>query len=262
LKKPAGQLKGETMSETSKNVELFNEPLPIERNGSGALMDVIARAAADPHCDVAKMEKLLAMHERLEARTAEQQFNEAMNLAQHGIRAIAADASNPQTKSKYASYVALDKALRPVYTANGFALSFDTGDAPEGHVRVLCYVSHKAGHSRTYKIDMPADGKGAKGGDVMTRTHATGAAITYGQRYLLKAIFNIAVGDDTDNGAEGVTGPIDASQLQHVRDLIEKSGANAEAFCKHFHIEAVPDLPAKEFSKAVEMLNLKARTKK
>jgi hypothetical protein len=44
-----------------------------------------------------------------------------------------------------------------------------------------------------HRIDMPADGKGAKGGDVMTKTHAMGAAASYGQRYLLKLIFNIAV---------------------------------------------------------------------
>jgi hypothetical protein len=47
---------------------------------------------------------------------------------------------------------------------------------------------------------MPADGKGAKGGDVMTRTHATGSALSYGMRYLLKMIFNVAVGEDDDDG--------------------------------------------------------------
>jgi hypothetical protein len=48
---------------------------------------------------------------------------------------------------------------------------------------------------------MPADGKGAKGGDVMTRTHAAGSAFSYGQRYLLKLIFNIATGEDDDGNA-------------------------------------------------------------
>jgi hypothetical protein len=35
---------------------------------------------------------------------------------------------------------------------------------------------------------MPGDGKGAKGGDVMTKTHATGAALSYGQRYLAECV--------------------------------------------------------------------------
>jgi hypothetical protein len=47
---------------------------------------------------------------------------------------------------------------------------------------------------------MPSDGKGAKGGDVMTKTHATGAASQYGMRYLLKMIFNVAIGEDDNDG--------------------------------------------------------------
>jgi hypothetical protein len=117
------------------------------------------------------------------------------------MRPVAADASNPQTKSKYASYAALDSVLRPIYTKHGFGLSFDTGEgAPTGWVRVLCYVTHAGGHARTYHADMPADGKGAKGGDVMTITHAVGAAMSYGMRYLLKMIFNVAVGEDDRDG--------------------------------------------------------------
>ena len=67
-------------------------------------------------------------------------------------------------------------------------------------MRVLCYVSHSAGHTRTYQCDMPSDGKGAKGNDVMTKTHAAGSAASYGMRYLLKMIFNIAIGEDDTDG--------------------------------------------------------------
>lgn len=91
--------------------------------------------------------------------------------------------------------------MRPIYTKHGFGLSFDTGEgAPDLYVRVVCYVTHTGGHARTYHADIPADGKGAKGGDVMTRTHAVGAAMSYGMRYLLKMIFNVAVGEDDDDG--------------------------------------------------------------
>src|SRR5690606_25412546 len=103
------------------------------------------------------------------------------------------------TKSHYATHAAIDRVLRPIYTEHGFALSFNTSplDAPD-MVRVLCYVTHASGHTRTYQIDIPADGKGAKGGDVMTRTHATGSAAQYGMRYLLKMIFHVSIGADDD----------------------------------------------------------------
>lgn len=169
---------------------------------AGALMGAIIRLASDPTMDMTRVADLMAMHERMSGQMAEQAFDAAMSDAQGEMRPIAADANNPQTKSKYASYAALDKALRPIYTKHGFGLSFDTADgAPADHVRVICRVSHKAGFARIPHIDMPNDGKGAKGGDVMTKTHAQGAAVTYGQRYLLKMIFNIAVGDDDDGNS-------------------------------------------------------------
>jgi hypothetical protein len=36
----------------------------------------------------------------------------------------------------------------------------------------------------------------------MTKTHAAGAAMSYGMRYLLKMIFNVAVGEDDRDGNE------------------------------------------------------------
>lgn len=162
---------------------------------------LLTRLATDPAVDVTKIGALLDMQERVMRRNAEQAFNEAMSAAQQQMRPVAADANNPQTKSRYASYAALDRALRPIYTDQGFGLSFTTGDSGAADmVRVVCHVSHGAGFARDYHIDMPADGKGAKGGDVMTRTHATGSAVSYGMRYLLKMIFNVAVGEDDDDG--------------------------------------------------------------
>lgn len=172
---------------------------------SQAFFEVLTSAARNPQTDIEKMERLWAMHERIAARDAEQAFNAAMSVAQSEMGRISADAENSQTRSRYATYGQLDKHLRPIYTRHGFSLSFDTGDgAPDGHLRVLAYVAHLSGHTRTYHADVPSDGKGARGGDVMTKTHAAGSAMSYGMRYLLKMIFNVAVGEDDDdgNGAE------------------------------------------------------------
>lgn len=159
------------------------------------------RMASDTDVDVEKFERFMQMREREMARLAREQFNIAMTSAQREMRMIATDADNPQTRSRYASYAKLDKALRPIYTGHGFGLSFNTTDSPlPEHMRLLCEVSHIGGHSKAYQIDMPADGKGAKGGDVMTKTHAMGAAASYGMRYLLRLIWNVAVGEDDDDG--------------------------------------------------------------
>jgi hypothetical protein len=168
---------------------------------ANALIAAIERAARDPSVDIVKLKELFAMRKEIAREIAEAAFNQAMSDCQKEMRPIAADADNPQTRSKYASYAQLDRALRPIYTKHGFSISYDEADSPKAdHVRVLAYVAHNGGFTRTYRRDMVADGKGAKGGDVMTKTHATGAAHSYGSRYLLKGIFNVAVGEDDRDG--------------------------------------------------------------
>ena len=187
------------------------------------ILVMIQSAARDPDADVEKMERLMAMYERQQDKHAESAFNRAMNSAQRSTTRVAADASNPQTRSKYASYAALDRALRPVYTEHGFSLSFDETESPKpDHIRVLCYVSHEDGHTRTYHKDMPSDGKGAKGGDVMTKTHAAGAAASYGMRYLLKGIFNVAIGEDDADGNVPESDLIDPATQADIDALVDE----------------------------------------
>jgi len=165
---------------------------------------MIERAARDPSIDIDKLDRLLLMRERENARVAEQTFNAAMAAAQAEMEPIRFDSSNDQTRSRYASYAALDRTVRPIYTRHGFALSFNTADAalPE-QARIVCDACHAGGHTRRYHVDMPVDGKGARGGDVMTKTHAMGSGISYGMRYLLRMIFNLAIDQDDDGNAAG-----------------------------------------------------------
>lgn len=181
----------------------------------------LIQSAIEQGASIDTIERLAKLQREMVEYAAMVDFNEAMQRVQHKMRPISADATNPQTKSRYASYSKLDKALRPIYSAEGFSLSFNTADSPQSdHVRVLCDVS-RGGHVKPYQIDMPADGKGAKGGDVMTKTHATGAATSYGMRYLLKMIFNVAIGEDDDDGNCTASGSMDLSEFDRAISLIE-----------------------------------------
>lgn len=224
------------------------------------LMDVITRAASDPNIDVGKVEKLMEMYERIQAKNAEAAFNAAMTGAQSEMGRISADATNPQTRSNYASYGKLDSVLRPIYTKHGFALSFDEGESIPDHVLVLCNVSHNSGHSRIYRKLMPADGKGAKGGDVMTKTHASGAAMSYGMRYLLKGIFNVAIGEEDNDGNGAKLPRITEKQAADIRALITEIGVDQAKFLKYMQASSVEEIPAQAFKDAVAALE-KRRSK-
>jgi len=189
----------------------------------GAPIDTIER--------LVKLQQEMAEFDAKQAeRAAKLEYDQAMQRAQGKMRRIGVNATNSQTRSKYATYSKLDDATRPIYTDEGFSLSFNSGDEPTPEmVRVICDVSHSSGHTRSYHIDMPADGKGAKGGDVMTKTHATGSALSYGRRYLLLMIFNLSVGDTDDDGnaASGNEGTVELGQFARVMELIEAADSLA-----------------------------------
>lgn len=240
-------------------VSASNDNLPTRRDTEGAtILSVISRAASDQSVDIEKLERLMAMKERMDAKEAEAAFNGAMARVQAAMRRIEADKFNSQTKSNYASYGQLDRELRPLYTAEGLSLSFDTESAGDGMVGMICYVSHEAGHTRTYRAAVPSDGKGAKGGDVMTKTHAFGSGTAYGMRYLLKMIFNVAIGIDMDDDdGNGASDPIPAkdqewiAKVRKVTDYPAYQAMKAEMVADYGgKVDNIPPAVRKTFNEA------------
>jgi len=266
--KPAAKPKAKRKPTQAVTVHQPQPPIPAPTT----MLDLIGRAMTDPSVDVAKLSALLDIRDREENRAlkmaemeAESAFNAAMSAVQGKMLRVAADAANSSTKSAYATYGALDRVIRPLYTQGGFALSFneDVGAVGADMVRVIGCVTHtaphaKISHTREYHADIPADGKGAKGGDVMTKTHAHGSAFTYGKRYLLGMIFNIAIGRDDDGNAAGSTsGPISAEQLAQLEALAKEVNADIAKACKHLKIETLAELPAARFERAMASLEAK-----
>lgn len=211
---------------------------------------------------MAALERLVAMRERAAAHVAESEFNLAMSRVQSRMGRISTNATNPQTHSRYATYGKLDKALRPIYTNDGFALSFDTEPHGEDEVLVLCHVTHAAGHTRKYSIPMPRDGLGPKGNKVQTRTHATGGAAQYGMRYLLKLIFNVAIGEEENDGAgsgraERGEETISDQQAADLDALAQEVGADWQAYLRWLGVDAIENLRQAHFEKAVRGLEAK-----
>ena len=187
------------MSEPLTPATVEPAPLAQAKAVDTTPMGILASAVAGG-APIDTIERLVALQEKMAASAAEQAWSAAMSRAQAAMGRISADATNPQTHSHYATYAAIDRHLRPIYSREGFALSFGTEQAEGDFIIVLCHVAHMGGCTKTFRAPMPTDGKGAKGNDVMTKTHATGAAMSYGMRYLLKMIFNVAVGEEDRDG--------------------------------------------------------------
>jgi len=239
-------------------------PVPQQRQGGDTpIWALIERASRDPSISMERLEKLIEFADRAKADERKLAFNQAMANAQHKMEPVRKNASNPQTHSKYATYEAIDRDIRPIYTQAGFSVSFNTNKSEKGNgfIKVLAYVSHDEGFEREYEIDMPIVTKGPKGNDVMTETHATGSAYSYGKRYLLCGIFNIAVYNDDDDGnggrpkQQGEDSVIGDKQVKFISALIESTGRDKTKMLAHFGIEKIEDLSFAQLREATAICN-------
>lgn len=234
------------------------EPLPVIQSESAQLIDLIGRLASDPNSDIDKMERLMAMRERVLDREAKQAFNAAFSAAKSEMPQVVRNAKNDQTNSMYATEDAIDLAITPIITKHGFAMSFSSGSSPrEGHEHIICILSHENGYERTYEAQIPVAGVGLKGIRNMTHTHAYGSTKTYARRYMKFDIWDIATTDD-DGQAAG-RDPV----VQAYKDRIQKASAGKEMAAIRSDImndNALSDVGRKEAGKAWNARNLYLET--
>lgn len=258
------------MGEVQKIDAAQSAPVATVQDYESSLVNVIARAATDPSFDVEKLEKLLGLQERVVARNAEMAFNAAMRAAQAAMPQVTRDAKNDHTRSRYARLETISAAIKPVITENGFSLSYGTDRSPlDNHYGVTCLVAHSAGFSRLYRADIPIDANGAKGIANKTATHAFGSTMSYGRRYLLLMVFDIALTNEDDDGqAAGRRQPpqqqiatggdvITDAQAEQLRSALTGAGGDIDRFLRFFRIECLPDLPAARFGEAMRMIEAK-----
>ncbi len=187
------------MTEDIAKWEERGETRDVARQTQDPFFSMIERLASRPDIDVTKIEKLIDMNERIIDKQAEQAFNASMVIAQKNMKAIPKDKFNTQTNSPYSSHETILKYGAPIYTAEGFSLTFYEGDSPkENKIRTMCDVLHEQGHTKTRHIDLSLDKAGIKGSVNKTPIHAEGSTFSYGRRYLTCMIFNIPTGDDND----------------------------------------------------------------
>ena len=236
-----------------------------------SMVMMIERIAMDPNIPIDRLEKMLAMKERMEDRARDQlredreyeakaAYFAAMSACQKELPVVVKNKRNDHTKSSYADLAAIEDQAMPVIYKHGFGVSFQPDGYNEiGELRIKWEISHQGGYVRSGDAAIPVDGAGTNGTRNKTGTQAFGSTATYGRRYLLCMLFNISTGDDKDGNApsQQAPEPISAAQMKEIQDLIEKGELEIQAFCERWKINAVAELTTAQFAEVV--LSLKQR---
>lgn len=241
-------------TETAVTVIENEAQQPAVIGESAALLSVIERAARDPNVDIDKMERLMAMHERMVSRNAASEFNSALASMQPELPIITqhgAIVHNGRKISSYAKWDDIVEQVRPVLAKHGFSLTFKVEQVPD-KVSVTSILRHSAGHNEATTLTLPIDTSGAK-----NAVQGIGSTVSYAKRYSACALLNIASTDEDNDGQGGDVGFITAAQKQMLVDLMKETSADTEKFLKYMGVSALDEIKAADFTRAKTGLEAK-----
>lgn len=237
---------------------------PAVQSAAGAIinpMNMIERAIVQgAGMDV--IEKLMGLQERWEANQARKAFDEAMAAAKAEIPTIRKNrhvgfesrkAGAARTDYRHEDLAEIARTVDPILAKHGLSYRFRTTSEINQPVSVTCIVSHRLGHSEENRLTAGRDESGNK-----NSIQAVGSAITYLQRYTLKAALGLAASNDDDGkSSEDDDGAISPDQLAELIALADEVNADKEKFCNYFKIGGIAELPANKFRDAIDALEAK-----
>lgn len=226
-------------------------PIPVSE--TGALLNMLERAATDPRVDIDKFERLLQMQRQVKADHAKEAFAEAMAAMQPELPII--NERGKTNNSTYAKWEDIVDQIKPVLAKHGFNLSFRTAPHPDGKILVTG-ILEKGAHSTETSFPFPIDT-----GPGRNAIQAVGSSMSYGKRYVASMLLNLTsrVSQDDDGKVGGDSDAVSDEQAETIRNLLTETKSNLDAFLKYFKCESVSDLPAERFDEARKMLTTKRK---
>lgn len=229
----------------------------VDPTGFSAMME---RLASNKDVDVEKLERMMAMNERILDRNAEQAFAADFVRMKPNLPKVLRTKENTQTQSKYAPLEEINTQIDPILEQYGFGTATKITAQTETTVTVEATLWHRDGHKESTTLTLPLDNVGAKGTVNKTNVHATASSVTYAKRVALCALLNISTGDDKDGNI--VSSTIDTEQAASVDVLINATKSDKKAFLEYFKVSDVRNLKTSQYQEAIKMLNLKAKKAK
>jgi hypothetical protein len=228
-------------------------PAPVVITPAAMIQQAIAQGSG-----VEVMERLLALQERYDAFNARKAFDDAMADLRKNLPRIVksreVDFTNKngggRTHYKFEDLAEITEALAEPMSQVGLSFRWYT-DNVQGGVKVTCRITHRDGHYEETSLVGPLDASGNK-----NPIQAIGSAVSYLQRYTLKAAVGVAAAHDDD--AQAVSQKREAAPRQqrnfggaaptHADRLREaKSEADLEAAWNQIRFLPEEELPQSEF---------------
>lgn len=165
-----------------------------------AEVSMFERLARDPNVDVDKLERLMAMQERIMAINREAAFEAAFSKMQPEIPVIDEHGRievKGTVRSTYAPLEDIHDVIKPILARHGFSIRHKTewpADKPN-IIRIVGILGHEQGHKEFTTFEAPMDRS-----DYRTDIQSQGSTVSYGRRYTTLDLLNISTRKSDNDG--------------------------------------------------------------
>lgn len=195
---------------------------------SSGLATVIERLASNPQVDVAKLEKVIELQERILRINQKSAFDAAFAKMAPEIPEIDERGKivvKSVLRSTYAPLEDIHKVVKPILATHGFAMRHRTEWPREGIIRIVGILSHESGHSEESAFEAPMDKS-----EYRTDVQSMGSTVSYGRRYTTLDLLNISTRkQDNDGQSAGRPQPPDGYE-DWKKQLTDAAGKGSTQF--------------------------------
>jgi len=241
----------------SDKLEVIKTQLPVAAPTVAHMLQAVLDRGVTAE-NVAAVDKLCLLLERMQEKEAERQFAEAFVKLQSEIPRIQATKSVPNkdgsVRYTFAPFEEVDAQARPICLRNGFSYSFAEGESGPGKLTKIFRLQHVGGHSRSNNYSVRI-GHGPPG---CSESQADGAAHSYCKRgAMCDGLCIVVKGQDNDARIEG--GTITADQATSLRDRVRATASNETAFLKFAGADSFETISATKYAMLDQNLRRKEK---
>lgn len=244
--------------ETLSVMDARSQQISMRDAGPAPLLELIQKVVNGgvTESNVAALDKLLAVYERLDDKRAEREFSAAFVALQADLPVIVASSVIPN-RGKYERFEDVMKVVSPLLVKHGFSVSFSM-DFKENRIVETCHLKHVGGYSQSNSFAVRAGGKAD------SDTQADCKAATTAKRNALLNCLNIVIRQDAlldeDQDASLLGAFISPEKALYLKELVRDTKSDEAAFLKFAQADKYEEISEANYDRLVAALHKKVRT--
>jgi hypothetical protein len=209
------------------------------------------------------LKQMMDLRDREETRNAKMAFTRAVAAAKTELGPIVKTRQvkykpegKPEVNYRHEDLAGIERQVTPILSKHGLSYRYESDNGPDRPITITCILEHEDGHFTRTPLSGPADNGAGK-----NSLQAIASTTTYLQRYTLKLALGLSVSHD-DDGAKAdeiAGGQITDEQRDTLLRMISEVGAEVDKVCAYLKVDAIADLPAAQYQRAVSALEAKRR---